>query len=189
MAILNYADLARFMNREFNEGQQAAASTIIQALESELSVLLNRPLQPIRVTDEKHFLESAQKQIFLRKGPVREVIQFRIGQIPTNSTMFEQNLNDYTITPWGIDNILISGIGYIAYVTYNAGLLDADVQALERVVLFASAREMSKVLIDAQGLGRLDVEGTKYFFEANGAGGFTTAEMKSVERYKRRVIR
>jgi hypothetical protein len=185
MAILNYTDLERFMNRTFSEGEAQAAATIINALESQLGAMLNRPIQPIRVTEERHVLQPGQRQIFLRKAPVRSIIAFTIGM---ENQMVAQNLPDYDVYPWGIDNLYVSGMGYIALITYNAGMLDADSAALERVILFAAAREMSRVLIDAQGLERLKVEGTEYFFEQAGAGGFTDAEMKSLQRYKRRVI-
>ena len=185
MAILNYTDLQRFMNRTFSEGEALAAATLINALESELSGMLNRPIQPVRVTEERHVLQPGQRQIFLRKAPVRDIVGFTIGM---EDQMVAQNIPDYDVYQWGIDNLYISGMGYIALITYDAGMLDADSAALERVVLFASAREMSKILIDAQGLERLKVEGTEYFFEQAGAGGFSDAEIKSLQRYKRRVI-
>jgi hypothetical protein len=185
MAILNYSDLARFMNRTFSDGEAQAAATIINALESEISGMLNRPIQPIRIIEERHVLQPGQRQIFLRKAPVRSIVAFTIGM---ENQMVAQNIPDYDIYPWGIDNLYVSGMGYIAKITYDAGMLDTDSASLERVILFAAAREMSKVLIDAQGLDRLKVEGTEYFFEHAGAGGFTDAEMKSLQRYKRRVI-
>ena len=190
MAILNYADLARAMNKTFTAGEQAAASTILAGLESEISYLLNRPLNPVRITDEKHMLEPGQRQLFLRKAPVRSVISFSIGLIDNAyATYTTQNIYDFDVYPWGIDNVLIAGLGYQALVTYNAGMLDADASALERVILSAATREMSKVLIDAQGMERLKVEGTEYFFEPTPGGGFTDQEVKNILRYKRRVIR
>lgn len=190
MAILNYTDLARAMNKTFTDGERDAASTILAALESELSYLLNRPLSPIRVTDEKHMLEPGQKQIFLRKAPVRSVISFSIGLIDSASASYTaQNIYDFDVYPWGIDNVRIVGTGYQAKVTYNAGLTDIDSAALERVILSAATREMSKVLVDAQGMERLKVEGTEYFFEQTPGGGFTDGEIKNLLRFKRRVIR
>ena len=189
MAILNYADLARFMNRTFTAGEQAAASSILTALESELSYRLNRPLGAIRITDEKHMLEPGQRQLFLRKAPVRSIVSFSIGLIDSASATYTtQNIYDFDVYPWGIDNVLVAGTGYQALVTYNAGMTDIDTAALERVLLSASSREMSKVLIDSQGLERLKVEGTEYFFEKDG-GGFTESEINSIARFKRRVIR
>ena len=190
MGILNYADLARAMNKEFSAGEQAAAATILANLESELSYLLNRPLQPLRVNDEKHMLEPGQRQLFLRKAPVRSVIAFSIGLIDSASATYTaQNVYDFDVYPWGIDNIRIAGTGYQALVTYNAGLTDIDSAALERVILSAAIREMSKVLVDAQGMERLKVEGTEYFFEPTPGGGFTDGEIKNIQRFKRRVIR
>lgn len=190
MAILNYADLARYMNKTFSAGEQSAAATILTSLESELSYLLNRPLSAVRVTDEKHMLEPGQRQLFLRKAPVRSVIAFSVGLIDSASaTYVAQNVYDFDVYPWGIDNIRIAGTGYEAKVTYNAGMTDIDSAALERVLLSAAAREMSKVLVDAQGLERLKVEGSEYFFEPGIGGGFSEAEIKSISRFKRRVIR
>jgi hypothetical protein len=186
MAILNYADLARFMNKTFDAGQQAAATTILDSLESELEWTINRPLQPVRVTDERHILEPAQRQIFLRKAPVRSIIAFSIGM---QSQMVNQNIPDYDIYPWGIDNLYISGMGYIALITYNAGILDADTVKLERIILSAASREMSKVLVDAQGLARMKLEGTEYFFEEQSSGGFNDRELKALSHFRRRVIR
>jgi hypothetical protein len=190
MAILNYADLARYMNKTFSAGEQSAAATILTALEAELSYILNRPLAPVRITDEKHLLEPGQRQLFLRKAPVRSVVSFYIGLIDSASATYtEQNIYDFDVYPWGIDNILIGGTGYEAKVTYNAGITDIDSAALERVILSAATREMSKVLVDAQGLERLKVEGSEYFFEPGIGGGFSEAELKSISRFKRRVIR
>jgi hypothetical protein len=47
---------------------------------------------------------------------------------------------------------------------------------------------MGKVLTDAQGLTRLKVEGTEYFFDDGDSGIFSKTELKTIERFKRRVI-
>jgi hypothetical protein len=67
-------------------------------------------------------------------------------------------------------------------------MTSSDTVALERVLYTAATREMSKFLIDAQGLARLNVEGTDYIFPDGGEGGFTERELNSVKRFKRRVI-
>ena len=66
--------------------------------------------------------------------------------------------------------------------------VDARAAALERVCFSSASREMSKVLTDAQGLTRLKVEGTEYFFEESDSGIFSSTELKTIERFKRRVI-
>ena len=73
-------------------------------------------------------------------------------------------------------------------VTYTAGMTVDNTVALERVLYSASVREMGKLLIDAQGLAKLKVEGTDYLFTADGEGGFTPSELNSVKRFKRRVV-
>lgn len=186
MAILTYPDLERFMGKTFTATQQEAAATILAALENELSYHLNRPLGATLYTSEAYRLEVNQRQIFLRHAPVRTVTGFSVG---LEGEEVAQNISDYDIYPWGIDNIRIAGTGYRALVTYTAGMYDSETLALERVLYSAAAREMGKFLIDAQGLSQLDVEGTKYRIHAGGESGFTQDEMKAVSRFKRRVIR
>lgn len=155
-------------------------------LENELSYYLNKPLYAQVFTNEKHMLEMGQRQIFLRNSPVRSVTAFSVGM---NNQMVNQVISDFDIYPWGIDNVRIAGQGYIALVTYTAGVYDSDSVVLERVLLTSSAREMSKFLADAQGLERLNVEGTDYVFGNKGESGFTTQELKIISRLKRRIVR
>lgn len=186
MAILTYLDLQRYMNKTFTAGQQTAATTIIAALERELSYYINRPLSPTVTTDEIYMLEPQQRQIFLRKGPVVSVASLEIGLAGDEVA---QTVADYDIHPWGIDNIYIASTGYRAIVTYTAGMASSEAQNLERIVYSAATREMSKLLIDAQGIWELDVEGTDYKFSNMGKDGFTEEELRMASRYKRRVIR
>ena len=185
MAIILAADLAVYMNKTFTQSEEDAAALIISSIEGELSAIINRPLAPVQVIDEIHMLESGQRQIFLRKAPVTSVTSFSIGY---QNVYVAQNLLDFDIYTWGIDNIRIAGQGYKAKVTYNAGLSDSVAAALERVCFSSASREMSKVLVDAQGLTRLKVEGTEYFFEETDTGKFSNSELKTIERFKRRVI-
>lgn len=186
MAILTYTDLERYMGKTFDASQQEAAAQILATLEAELEYVLNRPLGARVITSEKHMLEVGQRQIFLRHAPVRSVSSFKIGRLDEETT---QNLDDFDIYPWGIDNVRIAGAGYVALVTYTAGMNDIDTVALERVMYSAGAREMSKFLADAQGMSRFRVEGTDYLFAADGEAGFSPRELQIVSRFKRRIIR
>lgn len=185
MAILTPQDLETFMGKEFTDAQEDAAVTILAILEAELEYFLHRPLGAKVFAEERHQLIPNQRQIFLRNAPVRDVISIHVG-MPGREV--EQRVSDFDIFPWGIDNVRIAGTGNQALVTYSAGMTDVDTVALERVLYTASAREMGKYLIDAQGLARLKVEGTDYVFPIAGEGGFTDAELNSVRRFKRRVI-
>jgi hypothetical protein len=186
MAILTYTDLERYMGKTFGTAQQEAAAQILGILEAELQYVLNRPLGARVITSEKHMLEPGQRQIFLRQAPVRVVSALSIG---LQGHEVAQTVSDFDIYPWGIDNIRIAGQGYQALVTYTAGLSDLDTVALERVMYTAGAREMSKFLADAQGLERLKVEGTDYYFHNKGESGFSPQELQVISRFKRRVIR
>lgn len=186
MAILTYEDLEIFMGKTFTESQQDSAATILATLEAELEYFLNRPLGARLYSSEEHKLVPNQRQIFLRHAPVQNITSFYVG-LPGEEV--QQNISDFDIFPWGIDNVRIAGTGNQALVTYTAGMTSADTVALERVMYTAAAREMSKYLIDAQGLSRLKVEGTDYLFADGGEGGFTQRELESVKRFKRRVIR
>ena len=64
MAIITYQDLATYMNRTFTSGEQAAANTMIGALERELSRILGRSLAGAAISGEKHILRRGQHQIF-----------------------------------------------------------------------------------------------------------------------------
>jgi len=185
MAILTYDDLEIFMGKTFTAAQQDAAMSILASLEAELEYFLNRPLGARLYSEEEHKLVPGQRQIFLRHAPVQSVTSFYVG-MPGEEE--EQNIADFDIFPWGIDNIRIAGTGNQALVTYTAGMTSSETVALERVLYTAATREMSKFLIDAQGLARLNVEGTDYIFPDGGEGGFTERELNSVKRFKRRVI-
>lgn len=185
MAILTPNDLEIYMGKTFTNAQEDAAQSILLSLEAELEYYLNRPLGARVYAEEEHKLVPNQRQIFLRHAPVQSVTSFYVG-MPGEEV--QQNISDFDIFPWGIDNIRIAGTGNQALVTYSAGMTSADTVALERVIYSAATREMGKYLIDAQGLARLKVEGTDYLFPNAGEGGFTQAELNSVKRFKRRVI-
>lgn len=174
------------MNREFDTGQRTAATTIISSLERELSLYLNRPISAVQVTDESHRLVVNQRQIFLRKAPVISVTSFYVG---LDGDEVEQDIEDFYVHPWGIDNIRIVGEGYRALVTYTAGMNAEDAENLSFMMLSAASREMNRVLLDAQGLMRLDVENSQYYMANLGEVGFTEKELKTASKYKRRVIR
>lgn len=185
MAIIIPGDLEIFMGKTFTNAQEDAAQLIIATLESELAYYINRPLGAQLYSEEEHKLVPNQRQIFLRHAPVQSVTSFAVG---LQGDEVAQNISDFDIFPWGIDNIRIAGTGNQALVTYTAGMTGDDTVALERVLYSASIREMGKFLVDAQGLAKLKVEGTEYTFPEAGEGGFTKAELDSVKRFKRRVI-
>lgn len=185
MAILTPYDLGIYMGKTFTDAQEDAAQSILASLEAELEYYLNRPLTVQVFTEENHKLVPNQRQIFLRHAPVITVTSFFVG-LPGEEV--QQNIDDFDIFPWGIDNVRIAGTGNQALVTYTAGLSGPSTVALERVLYSAAAREMGKYLIDAQGLSKFRVEGTEYTFPDNGEGGFTASELHSVKRFRRRVI-
>jgi hypothetical protein len=185
MAVITYTDLQRYMNRTFDAGQQQAANIVISSLQNQLSTWLNIPVTPVSIIDEVHRLKVNQRQIFLYKSPVIEVTSFYVGM---SGQEVEQNIDDFDIYPWGIDNIRIAGEGYRALVTYTAGPDPVDMENLSYIVLSAAGREMNKVLLDAQGLMRMTVENSQYYMSRSGAGGYTEEELKMASRYKRRVI-
>lgn len=185
MAVITYTDLQRFMNRTFTAGEQTAATSIISGLERQLSMYLNVPISPVQVVDEVHRLKVNQRQIFLRKAPVVEVTSFSVG-LADNEV--EQNIDDFYIYPWGIDNVRITGDGYRALVSYTAAMTSEDVESLGYIMLAAASRDMNKVLLDAQGLARMNVENSQFFMSNKGDYGFTDQELKLASKYKRRVI-
>lgn len=185
MAILTPLDLEIFLGKTFTDAQEDAAQTIIAILESELEYVLNRRLDTQVYTEERHKLVPNQRQIFLRNAPVHEVTSFSVG-MPGDEV--EQTISDFDIHTWGIDNVRIAGTGMQALVTYTAGLNNEARHALERILYSAAAREFGRMLLDAQGLSRLKVEGTDYVLAADGEGGFTESELNYAKRFKRRVI-
>ena len=185
MAVITYLDLQEYMNKTFSSGEQTAATSIIGALERELSLILNRSLSGITVTEEAHLLQVGQRQIFLKEYPVNSVTAIKIGELGEETT---ETVSDYDIYPWGIDNLRVVSQGLSALITYTAGMSASDAQKLEAVMLRASAREMSAVLADAQGLRSLSVEGTSYTLANAGQGGFTEDDLRYVRRTYRRGI-
>lgn len=185
MAVITYLDLQDYMNKSFSSGEQTAATTIIGALERELSQILGRTLEGVTVTAESHVLQVGQRQIFLREYPVISVTAISIGDLGSETA---QTVADYDIYPWGVDGINIATQGLSALVTYTAGMTASDTQKLEAAVLRASTREMSMVLADAQGLKNMSVEGTSLTFANGGQGGFTDDDLKHIRRYRRKGV-
>jgi|TARA_Y100001947_G_scaffold155403_1_gene161372 hypothetical protein len=185
MAIITYQDLATYMNRTFTSGEQAAANTMIGALERELSRILGRALAGAAINSEAHILKVNQRQIFLKEYPVISVTGLSIG---TLGSEVAQTISDFDIHPWGIDGILATSTGTSALVTYTAGMSSSDQQQLEALMLRVSTREMSQILADAQGLERFRAEGVDMTFANKGMAGFTDDDLKWVRRYRRRGV-
>lgn len=185
MAIITYQDLATYMNKTFTSGEQAAANTMIGALERELSGILNRTLAGTSITDEAHILQRNQHQIFLKEYPVISVTSLKIGDLGSETT---QTLTDFDIYTWGIDGIFATTQGTSALVSYTAGMNSSEQQELEALMLRVTAREMSQILADAQGLERLRAEGVDMTFANRGASGFSEDDLRWVRRYRRRGV-
>lgn len=184
MAVITYLDLQDYMGKTFTSPQQTAATSLVGALERELGAILGRSLTGITVTSEAHVLQAGQRQIFLREYPVNTVTALSIGDLGSETV---QTLSDYDIYKWGIDGLSATQ-GLSALVTYTAGMAATDAQKLEAVMLRASAREMSSMLADAQGLERLSIEGVSMQFANGGQGGFTDDDLKHVRRYHRKGV-
>ena len=185
MAIITYLDLETYMNKAFTSGEQAAANSMIGALERELSQILGRSLSGTSVIGEAHLLQIGQRQIFLKEYPVLSVTAVSIG---TLGSEVAQTVSDFDIYSWGLDRVRNLTQGNSAVVTYTAGMSTKDQQQLEAMMLRVSAREMSTVLADAQGLEKLAVEGATFTFANNGLGGFTDADLRWVRRYRRKGV-
>jgi len=185
MAIITYQDLATYMNKTFTTGEQAAANSMIGALERELSGILNRSLTGTTITDEAHILQRNQHQIFLKEYPVLSVTSLKIGDLGSETT---QTLTDFDIYTWGIDGIFATTQGTSALVSYTAGMGATEQQQLEALMLRVTAREMSQILADAQGMQRLKAEGVDMTFANNGASGFSEEDLRWVRRYRRRGV-
>lgn len=186
MAIITYQDLQTYMNKTFTSGEQAAANSLIGALERELEGILNRSLSGKTITDEAHLLNRNQKQIFLKEWPVNSVTVLKIGELGSETT---QTLSDFDIHSWGIDGIFATTQGTSALVTYTAGMSSTEQNQLEGIMLRVCAREMAQVLADALGLERLRAEGVDMTFaNAGKAGFFTKEDLQWVRRYRRRGV-
>ena len=185
MAIITYQDLATYMNRTFTSGEQAAATSMIGALERELAGILNRSLSGTSIVAEAHLLKRNQHQLFLKEYPVISVTELKIGDLGSETV---QTLADFDIYSWGIDGIFATTTGTSALVTYTAGMGATETQQLEAVMMRVGAREMSQILADAQGLHRLKAEGIDMTFSNNGMAGFSDEDLKWVRRYRRRGV-
>jgi hypothetical protein len=185
MAVITYLDLQDYMGKTFTSTQQTAATSLVGALERELGAILGRSLTGLTVTSEAHVLQAGQRQIFLREYPVNTVTALSVGDLGSETA---QTLSDYDIYKWGIDGLRIATQGLSALVTYTAGMAATDAQKLEAVMLRASAREMSAMLADAQGLERLSIEGVSMQFANGGQGGFTDDDLRHVRRYHRKGV-
>ena len=130
-------------------------------------------------------LLNQQHQIFLKEYPVISVTSLKIGELGSEVT---QTLSDFDIYSWGIDGIFATTQGTSALVSYTAGMSTKEQQQLEALMLRVTAREMSQILADAQGLERLRAEGVDMTFANRGASGFSDDDLRWVRRYRRRGV-
>ena len=128
---------------------------------------------------------NSQYQIFLKEYPVISVTSLKIGELGSEVT---QTLSDFDIYSWGIDGIFATTQGTSALVSYTAGMSTKEQQQLEALMLRVTAREMSQILADAQGLERLRAEGVDMTFANRGASGFSDDDLRWVRRYRGRRV-
>ena len=123
--------------------------------------------------------------IFLKEYPVISITELKIGDLGSETV---QTLSDFDVYTWGIDGIFATTQGTSALVTYTAGMGASEQQQLEALMLRVTAREMSQILADAQGLQRLKAEGVDMTFANAGASGFSDEDLRWVRRYRRRGV-
>ena len=198
MALISVEDVTVYMARTFDEGAASAtaASAIIDGLEGDLVAYLKRPLVEETVTDEEVDVDSTGR-VRLAKTPVVSVSAFTVDGTAVDADY-------YALESWGlvltwpfVASPLISPAP-VHLVSYVGGLPGNDPESdfarkARGVLLRAASRDIAQVVFEqAPGVSRLSVEGTSIEFHGGvraGAGGLTETELKSLDRWRRRIVR
>lgn len=173
--LVTYEDLETILRREFTDDELDAVDLIITLMQSEVTEIAGRPLEPTVIVAER-VEPNADGYAFLRNTPVTAITAVRY---PGNSTPFTTLP---TIEPGGVYFGLASGP---LEVDYTAGLAATEAAGLRSVIIARLLRILAKVTDDAIGVRTLTQEGyTAAYLEE----GFTEQELAIIGKRHRRVV-
>ena len=203
--LVSVAELAAYMDRSLTNRQEDNAATVLQGVQAEVEVELNRPVE-VREFVEDYIVEDTYSPIWsssyfydrtldradglsryvmppymlsLRNSPVvsvQSVVLIPMGNPAGTFTLV--NGTHYVVRRWGLD-VFAAGRNDTLTVTYTAGLPENNL--VRQVILRAAAREMQNMTDDVLGLKD---------FQNRGATvadiGLTDADRKALRRLRRK---
>lgn len=148
MTIVSVLDLTDYMSGidlKVHYGQENAAEMVLAGVQGEIEAYINRPLEPVTVTETLTF------------DPwTNELSEPRVTPIISVSTDGWTLLNGRLVPPGGINGWFPSILEYINVngyaVTYVAGLDGANIPHIRLEIMRIAAREMSNKHDDTVGL-------------------------------------
>lgn len=209
MALVTVANLKDYMDISFSNIQEDAANIILPGLQSELETYLRRPIEtgvitqthvvsethtPLRSTayfyDES--LDTTQTItdvavsptyiMYAKESPVVSVTSLtRQGPDDVSATTLTEG-DDFIVHPYGF-HVMAAQTQDTLTAVYTAGVDGTTVPYFKLLILRAASREVQNLHDDVVGLKDLETRDV-----ATDVTGFTEAELKSVQRYRRRRI-
>ena len=203
--LVSVAELAAYMDRSLTNRQEDNATTVLQGVQAEVEVELNRPVE-VREFVEDYIVEDTYSPIWsssyfydrtldradglsryvmppymlsLRNSPVVSVQSVVLIPMANPAGTFTLvNGTHYVVRRWGLD-VFAAGRNDTLTVTYTAGLPENNL--VRQVILRAAAREMQNMTDDVLGLKD---------FQNRGATiadiGLTDADRKALRRLRRK---
>lgn len=201
--LVEVEDLATYLDLEFTPRQEEAALMVLEGLEQELEDYIRRPLVVTGFVAEEYVIPAAVTWQNERwdgspgygPGLIRPYY-LRLRNAPvTNPSAVVVQVNDvdiiegitsgYVVRRWGLDLFNVAD-GDRVHVTYAAGLNGPEIKSFKLAILRAAAREMTLQVDDVVGLQGGDLRpNTK---PKPPEIGFTEAELKKMNRYRRRSV-
>ena len=203
--LVSVAELAAYMDRSLTNRQEDNAATVLQGVQAEVEVELNRPVE-VREFVEDYIVEDTYSPIWsssyfydrtldradglsryvmppymlsLRNSPVvsvQSVVLIPMGNPAGTFTLV--NGTHYVVRRWGLD-VFAAGRNDTLTVTYTAGLPENHL--VRQIILRAASREMQNMTDDVLGLKD---------FQNRGATvadiGLTDADRKALRRLRRK---
>ena len=203
--LVSVAELAAYMDRSLTNRQEDNAATVLQGVQAEVEVELNRPVE-VREFVEDYIVEDTYSPIWsssyfydrtldradglsryvmppymlsLRNSPVvsvESVVLIPMGNPAGTFTLV--NGTHYVVRRWGLD-VFAAGRNDTLTVTYTAGLPENHL--VRQIILRAASREMQNMTDDVLGLKD---------FQNRGATvadiGLTDADRKALRRLRRK---
>lgn len=173
--------------------ERSLATALCDLFQGELEEQLGRLLERRTVT-ETRYMQPDQWDLTLSYSPVFSITSLSIDGIPTPTGSFAQEPGglitfvDLDYGPGGFPLVSdASGLApHVVEIVYVAGLNDPiKTSPAKRAIISRVARALNKAKDDAIGAKTINVEGYSVAYDDE---GFTEAELKSVERLKRRVL-
>lgn len=199
-------DLANYLDRRLSNRQEDAASLILEGLHYQVEDYLKRPIE-VREYSDRFVVEQTYKQAIYQNTMydttlASDLIGVHIVRLPPYSLSLSHspvtevssvtlNGNEltvdehYTVRRWGIDLYNVRANDVID-VEYEAGLGGESTRYIKLLILRAAAREMTVQTDDVVGIK--DLTSNRQQGESTPATGFTDAELRSMDRWRRKRI-